>query len=224
MADLAGDPGAIRELAVQAAVVGNHREAVDLWKRFIALQPNSIDGYVNIGASYTQLSQYEAALSVSQKALSLDPRRQEARYNYGISHLYLGNAEKAAEALEYLLQQQPDYLPASFMLSAAYSCNGMKAKGMQGLEQLKKSAIGRELSFRCLDLARSLIKRNLMDYAILMLESAIESRVVSEEASSLLSKIRQLKKTSDESEIKAPNDKSQVTNKFQAPNYNNQNV
>ena len=200
MADLEGDPGAIRELAVQAGIVGNHHEAIDLWKRFISLQPNICDGWVNIGASYTQVGNYDKALEASEKALLLDSQKKEAHYNYGISQLYLGCAEKAVDTLERLLQHQPDYLPAAFMLSAAHSCNGMKAKGLKGFEHLKKSAIGRELSFRCLDLARCLISRNLMDYAILLLEVAIECHVVSGEASTLLLKIRQLKKTAGESE------------------------
>jgi len=203
MVDMEGDAVSIRELAVQAAIVGNHHEAIDLWKRFISLQPNICDGYVNIGASYTQLGQYEAALTASQKALSLDPQRQEARYNYGISQLCLSNAGKAAEALELILQQHPDYLPAAFMLSAAYCCSGRKTKGMQGLAHLKKTAISPELSYRCLDLARCLILCRLMDYAILLLEVAIESCVVSADAHSLLSKINQLKKTAGETEISA---------------------
>jgi len=81
------------------------------------------------------------------------------------------------------------------MLSVAHSCNGMKAKGVRSLERLKKTALGRELSFRCLDLARCLIKRRLMDYAVLLLEAAIESNVVSAEARALQSNIVKLKKT-----------------------------
>jgi tetratricopeptide (TPR) repeat protein len=193
--ELEGDAGAIRELAIQTAVVGDHRAAVDLWKRFIKLQPNHCDGYVHIGASYTQLGQFEAALSASEKALALDPVRQEARYNYGISQLYLGNAPKAVEALEHILLQHPDYLPGAFMLAAAYCCNGMRAEGVLWLKRLKKTAMGSELSFRCLDLARCLILRQLLDYALWLLDAAIESRVVSEETRSLQLNIVQLKKT-----------------------------
>jgi tetratricopeptide (TPR) repeat protein len=203
LADLEGNVVAIRELAVQAAILGNHHEAVDLWKRFIVLQPNISDGYLYIGASYTQLGQYEAALAASQKALELDPQREEARYNYGISQLYLGNAECAIEALERILQQHPDYLPAEFMLSAAYSCNGRKELGMPGFRRLRKTAIGRELSFRCLDLARCLLLRQLVDYAILLLEAAIESSVVSTDARTLLLKCIQLKETAGATKMSA---------------------
>jgi tetratricopeptide (TPR) repeat protein len=203
LADLEGNAIALRELAVQAAILGNHHEAVDLWKRFIALQPNISDGYINIGASYTQLGRYQEALSASQKALALDPQREEARYNYGISQLYLGNAEGAIKALVQILQRFPEYLPADFMLSAAYGCIGKKEKGMQGFKRLRQTAIGRELSFRCLDLARCLIHCQLIDHAILLLEAAVESGVVSTDAGTLLSKCIQFKETTGQIKMSA---------------------
>ena len=89
------------------------------------------------------------------------------------------------------------------MLSAAYSCNGRKEKGIPGFKRLRKTAIGRELSFRCLDLARCLLLRQLVDYAILLLEAAIESSVVSTDARTLLLKCIQLKETAGATQMSA---------------------
>ena len=193
-----GHASAIRELGIQAGIVGHHQEAIDLWERFVAMHPNDSVGYIYMGASYTQLGRFEAAAEVSQKALLLDPQSVEARYNYGISQFYLGNGTLSVEAFEQILQRHPNYLPAAFMLGAAHSCNGLREEGVQRLGQLKKTAIAPELSSRCLDLTRGLVMRRMLDSAILLLESAIESGVLSADALSLLDNIRQVKKTASE--------------------------
>jgi glycosyltransferase involved in cell wall biosynthesis len=193
LSQLHGNAAAMRELGIQAGIVGNHQEAVDLWERYIITHPNDCIAYVHLGASFAQLGAFEKASEMSQKALQLDPASIEALYNYGISQFYLGNYTLSIEAFQKILKLQPNYLPAAFMLGASYCCNSMPEEGIQTLDPLRKTAIAPHLSARCLDLTRGLLMRHMLDSSILLLEGAIASQVVSDEVMALLPGIRAIK-------------------------------
>jgi glycosyltransferase involved in cell wall biosynthesis len=170
------DLAALRELAVQAQALGKFDESIELWGRFIAMQPNTPLAFVNIGAAYCKLGKYEDALKTAKRALELAPDTREALYNYSLSKLHLGRAEQAIPVLEKLLERNPEYPPAQFILAASYCCNGNKKKGVQCLEQLRKTALGPSLSYRCLDLAKGLVEAQCLEYALSVLEGSIESK------------------------------------------------
>ena len=128
-----------------------------------------------MGAAYCKLGKYEDALKTAQRALELAPDTREALYNYSLSKLHLGKAEQAIPFLERLLARTPEYPPARFILAASYCCNGHKKKGVQCLEQLRKTALGPSLSYRCLDLAKGLVEAQCLEYALSLLEGTIES-------------------------------------------------
>jgi hypothetical protein len=96
-------------------------------------------------------------------------------------------------ALANYPKSAPNNLPAAFMLGASYSCDGMQAEGVQTLEELRKTAIAAHLPSRCLDLTRGLVMRRMFDLAILLLEAAVESQVVSDEVKAILTSIRNIK-------------------------------
>jgi tetratricopeptide (TPR) repeat protein len=83
-------PDAIKESAIQSAKLGKHAEALDLWRRFIRLQPRSAEAYVNIGSACWNLGRYAEATSFAEKALLLDPLLKEAKFNLAISLLLMG--------------------------------------------------------------------------------------------------------------------------------------
>jgi tetratricopeptide (TPR) repeat protein len=169
------DVVSLRELAVQAGNLEKYEEAVGYWQQLLALQPDVPEAYVNMGSAYWQLGDYTAALAAAQKATSLDPQMKEARFNMAISQLFLGNLQAAICNLERLVQKYPDYLPALFMLSAAYCCNDGWEKGMQGIQKLGQTKMGKGLCFAFADLASRLIAAQKEDLAFSVLEAAIQS-------------------------------------------------
>ena len=182
------DAVALRELAIQAEIIKKHDEAIELWERFIAIEPNVPKAYINMGISYCSLGKFEEVLETAKKAMKLAPDMKEAHYNYALGKLHLGSAAEAVSILEKLLERLGEYPPAQFLLAAAYCCNGKKDKGINELKELQKSSIGPGLPIRCHELAKGLVSSHRNDYAIMLLEAAIDSKNSNKDVLELYSK------------------------------------
>jgi tetratricopeptide (TPR) repeat protein len=185
--EMGDDVIAIRELAIQAGLLKKWEEAIELWQRLIAIRPNAPEAFVNMGTAYWHLGEYNNALSSAKKAMTLAPHMNESAYNYAICELHLGNAGQAISLLEGLADRAPEYLPAQFMLTGAYCCDGQKEKGLKGFEKLRKVNTGSYLAVSCHELAKGLISAQRNDYAILLLDAAIESKNINKDLLSLFS-------------------------------------
>jgi len=197
-----GDAVAIRELAIQAEIIGKHVEAIELWERFIAIEPNVTEAYINMGISYCNLGKFEEVLETAKKAMKLAPDVKEAHYNYALGKLHLGSAEEAVSILEKLFESIGEYLPAQFLLAVAYCCGGEKEKGTNGLKELKKSSIGQGLPIRCHELAKGLVSSQRHECALMLLEAAIDSKISNQDVLKLYS---QCLKVAGENEIAGAN-------------------
>jgi FkbM family methyltransferase len=175
LTELENDPAALRELAVQTEILGKYEEAIELWQKYIAIQPDDPSAYVNMGISFYQLAKFGDVLKSSEQAIKLAPDMKEAHYNYALGKLHLGNANEAMAILEKLLAQLSEYPPAQFILAAANCCAGKKENGMELFKQLHKTGIGPGLPIRCHDLAKGFISSQRFDYALMLLEAAIDS-------------------------------------------------
>jgi len=141
-----------------------------------------------IGSAHWNLGEYENALVYAQRAVELAPHVKEAYFNMSISHLLLGNAKQAVSVLERLTQKCPDYMAARFMLGASYCCDRRKSEGLRSFGKLRQEPIGPALSFAIYDLAKRLVSAQRLQYAILLLAAAIESRNSNKEIVALFHK------------------------------------
>ena len=178
--------GALRELAVQAGNLKKWEEAIPLWQRLVRLQADSPEAYINMGTAHWHLGQYKKALWCAQEALALQPDLKEAHYNCAINLLYLQEAAKAIPLLENLLKQHPQYLSARFMLIAAYCCAGNQAGALEGCRQIQRTELGPVLAVSFHGLAKKLVAAQAIDYAIALLETAIECRSADDNVRNLL--------------------------------------
>ncbi|MCD6185164.1 MAG: glycosyltransferase, partial [Deltaproteobacteria bacterium] len=183
---------ALRELAVQAGVLGKNEDAIDLWQRFLALDLDPAnqfigDAYINMASAHGRIGRYEDASNSSKKAMELFPDMKEAPYSYAYAELYRGNAEETISIIEKLLVQFPEYPPACFLQIMAYICNGMKKKGMDGLEHLKKTLTNFVVSVALHEFVKGLVSANKIEYSLLLLEAAMESNITSKDILSLFS-------------------------------------
>ena len=217
MGDDAAALPALREMAILAEILGKHDQAVELWKRFIAVEPNVAEAFINIGISYCSLGKFEDVLETAKKAMKLAPDMKEAHYNYALGKLSTGDSGEAVSVLEKLLKRLGEYLPARFILAAAYCCIGEKEKGIKILEHLKKTSIGRGLPIRCHNLAKSFVSSHRYDYALGILDAAIESKNSNKDVLKLYS---QCLKNTDNSEKKGTNDTAFYENIKSAANKN----
>ncbi len=128
----------LKELAVQANILGRYEEAIELWDRVIKLQPRLSEPYINLTAIYTKRKEYQKALDCSRRAMELDPDCKEAVLNYSIVQFTLGNKEEVVLTLEENLAKFPEYPLALGLLSVAYMLQGEKGKAFGLLEQIRK--------------------------------------------------------------------------------------
>ena len=171
----AGDQAtALRELAIQAALIGKTEEAVELWAKFVALIPDNPEAFVHLGTAYFQLKNYKAALRASQKALALNPNLKEALYNYALCEFAIGDIRNVVVFLKNLLVRSPGFLPARYVLAAAQICSGSKKEGLESLQELSRTRMGPNLLATSKDLAQRLREMNRPFWAKLIIETAAE--------------------------------------------------
>jgi tetratricopeptide (TPR) repeat protein len=188
-----GDAVALRELAIQAEIMGKHNEAIELWQRFNTIEPDVPNAYINMGISYCSLGNFEGVLKTAQKAMKLAPDMKEAHYNYALAKLHLGSAAEAVQILEKLLVRVAEYPPGQFLLAAACLCVGQKEKGVIILNQLQKTSIGPGLSIRCHELAERLVSSKRYDDAFMLLDAAIENKYSNKDVLQLYSQCLKIK-------------------------------
>ncbi|MGA1869736.1 MAG: glycosyltransferase [bacterium] len=183
---------AIRELAIQAGLLEKWDEAIKLWQEFITMHHEIVhdpEAFVNLGTAYWHVGKFDDALDAAKKAMEIAPEMKEAHYNYAICQLSRGNVKEALSLLEKLYQRVPDYLSAQFMLSAAYLCDKNKEKGLELLEKLRHTKLGPGLVHAFNELSRNLILFQRYDYALSILDAAIESNNFNKELLHLFSDV-----------------------------------
>ncbi len=176
--ELGDNPIALRELAIQAGILGKTAEAINLWERLIAMKPNMAEAFVHLGTAYFQLNKYQAALQAAKKALELAPNLNEANYNYALCEFITGDIRKSIACLENLLIQSPGYLPAEIVLAAVHICSGQRQIGINRLKGLNWTKMGSKLVATCKDLALRLMDQNRTDWAKTLVESVANERTL----------------------------------------------
>lgn len=175
---------AICELAIQAGELEKYDDALELWQKAVSINPDLPVAFMNIGYIYLQKWMYAESLTASKIAMELKPDFWEAISNYSVAELCGGNIKTAISTLEGMLKQNSKYLMAAGVLSAAYCCDGMKEKGLDYFEKLKKEQV--DFSGLLSGLAKQLIAAGRVGYATLLLEAAVESNNINTDIPGLL--------------------------------------
>lgn len=71
----------LEQQAIDAAVNADWNNAIDLNKKIIAIEKNSLDAYLRLGFSYLQLKQIKDAKTAYNKAVRIQPKNQVAMEN-----------------------------------------------------------------------------------------------------------------------------------------------
>lgn len=128
---------ALRELAIQAALLNRLDEASDLWERYIRQRPRSISGWTNLASVYSRLGRYQQAAKAAHKAAELAPDKIEPLYNLVISDLQSANAVNATKNSNRLLGKYPDYEQGHVLAAISRLCNGKWEDGIALLKHLR---------------------------------------------------------------------------------------
>ena len=173
--ELGNDLFALRELAIQAAEIDKHEEAIELWASVISLRPDMPEAFVNKGSAHWQTGQYEDALLCAEKAISLAPNLKEAHFNYAVSLLLLGRAMEAVSILNNLMMRVHEYPAAQFMLASCCCCVDKKEQGLNHIAEMAKTKLGPGLGVAFYDLAKRLLAARRFQYTQNVIEIAVDS-------------------------------------------------
>jgi hypothetical protein len=115
-----------------------------------------------------------------------------------MAELHSGNPHSTIKVLEELLTRMPDYPPARLILTAAYCCTGHKEKGLNGLSELKGTSWGSVLGLSCAELAKGLLSAQRVEYALMLLSTAIECDIVNTEIMNLFARCVKLREATND--------------------------
>jgi len=173
------DPAALRESAIQAGQLGSHADALALWQRFICLQGDQAEAFVNMAGAYYNLRRYPEAAASAERAMALDPSFKEARFNAALALLMLGRADLAISLLQPLVDDGSDYPAARFLLAACQACAGADSLFADGLRALSSGATADCLPNSVADTAERLLSGGQRAYASALLRSALRHNCTS---------------------------------------------
>lgn len=132
-------PAAIRELAIQAALLNRLEEALDLWKRYVVLCPRSENGWTNLASINARLGRYPKARRAAYQAVQIAPDKLAPLYNAVISELQNGDTLSASNALKHLLERFPDYTKGRLLQAVIDVCAGELQHGTEKIKKIRNT-------------------------------------------------------------------------------------
>jgi tetratricopeptide (TPR) repeat protein len=95
-----------------------YREAIDHFKKALALKPDYDLAVINIAAAYRQLGDDDAALAGFEHYLTIDPKDAYVHYQMGEIWLDRGNLDRAEQLFRRALEMDDHVAPAKNSLAA----------------------------------------------------------------------------------------------------------
>jgi Tfp pilus assembly protein PilF len=99
---------------------GQEDQAIDLFRRSLAIEPKNAEGQNNLGAALAKKGWLDEATLCFQKAVAIRPGFAEAYRNLGQSLLQRGNVDEAIVAFQQAVYFRPDYALAYDNLGNAF--------------------------------------------------------------------------------------------------------
>jgi protein O-mannosyl-transferase len=103
---------------------GKTEDAVDHYRRAVALRSNYAEAHYNLGRLLVEEGQFDEAIAHYEKAAAINPADAEAQNNLGVTLFGIGRADDAITHYQKALQIRPDYAEASCNLANALIAKG----------------------------------------------------------------------------------------------------
>lgn len=136
-----GTPKAVCELAIQAAELGYFDEAIALWKRILAIDPDSWIALFNLGSIYLRLGMFEEARVSSHRAMKCKDNFVEAALNLAFAELCAGSPETAENIISDSLHYKSNHPPTLLMFAIVKCFRGDAGDARKILSTLRDNNI-----------------------------------------------------------------------------------
>lgn len=93
---------------------GNHKEAIQILKNVIKLNPNYAKAWHQWGLNLAKLDKIEEAIGKFQKTIEINPTYEDAWYNYGFALVKIKRYPEAIKKFKETIRIKPDYEKAFF--------------------------------------------------------------------------------------------------------------
>jgi tetratricopeptide (TPR) repeat protein len=108
-------------LATVCFLLNDYASAAHHFKEVTRLDPLRAGAYINLGAVYNRLEQFDDAIPVLRRGIQLDSHRAEGFYNLGLVHRRKGQIDLAIEAYREATRVNPRMADAHYNLANLYS-------------------------------------------------------------------------------------------------------
>jgi TolB-like protein/Tfp pilus assembly protein PilF len=107
-------------------------DAIAEFERALALDPSIAEAYGGIGATYSDIGQYEKAIEFFDKAIRLSPQQTQELaiwcHGKGVAYFGLQQYDQAIEWARRSIAIKPNYSPSLGMLAASLALTGHEAE------------------------------------------------------------------------------------------------
>ena len=114
------------EFAEQGAYV----DAVQEFKKSLAIDPSFVDAVYNLGVTYQKIDRYDRALEQFDDAVKLRPKDPEYRFALGTCRFHLDRFDDAASDFEKVMALDPAHAKALYSLAVCYEKLGEREKAV----------------------------------------------------------------------------------------------
>jgi tetratricopeptide (TPR) repeat protein len=148
----AADNRAVTEHNLGSALQSEGRlpEAIDRYRKAIAIKPDYVPAYSNLGAALLSRGDVAGAIAAYQHALEIDPNFADAHFNLGNALLHEGDAARAIGHFRSALNSSPDSVDARTNLGVALADNGQIDEAIAELEAAVRAAPASAVAARAL--------------------------------------------------------------------------
>lgn len=88
--------------------LGMYRDAVEEYKKALALRPEFVDIKVCMASAYRDLKEYDVAAKALEEVVKADPRYMPARTQLGLTYYVMGKKDEAKTEWMEVLSARPD--------------------------------------------------------------------------------------------------------------------
>jgi protein O-mannosyl-transferase len=167
-------------LGIVLSEQGEADQAIDHYRRAVALRPDYAEAHYNLGRLLVEQGQLDDAIAHYERAAAINPADAEAQNNLGVTLFGIGRPDDAIAHYQKALEIRPDYAEASCNLA-----NALIAKGdFDGAIALYKACLAampdqEEAQY---NLASALLRRGRTDEAIIQYQKVLQMQPESADA------------------------------------------
>lgn len=116
------------------SALGRHAEALCVYERALAIDPNYADAHYGRGAALAELGRHAEAISCFEHACSLKAEFVNAYYGHAVCLTALNRHAEAIACYDQVLARRPDRIDAIYGRALCFLASGDLPRGFEGLE------------------------------------------------------------------------------------------